>query len=727
MKQKLFTLLTLVLCVCTGAWADNVYKYQLNGANKEIINKTETDGDMTYFSYNSSKHNFNAKFTGCTYDGVSYTSGLKMEGATNISWTSTATSTVIIVQSTWSGNTIKFDGTELAVTDAEAITGGRIYTIGNVTAGEHSVTRGSGESGIFAVYVTEEGSATYPIISASNATIFPTESNVEKTCEVNVTGTNLTGSTLTAELGDDAPAGMSVDLDENTISEGSISATATISYTTTKNASGRTTLTFSDGKTSKSVTIIYNAHVVPYTEQGSILYYSKNGTEAEGTKTNTITTNGITATMVDNNKTFQYGAGSVIIGENTYVPLKLSTGSSVNVTFPTGKVATKVIVYGWSADGNGAINSIKESATANNAIDTSGDIFYAKNTESDLHPSVYEYTLDDWESFYFNPGGSASQPFVVMEFVLTDAPIVILPTETKAGYSCNGSTTTVDRNTAPLNGQTVYEVSTSNGITITVPATTSVSRITVRGTSGENAGSTITIKGANTESKSLDLNNRDDKIKELVFTPETQTTTYTITSATKKSWLIIEIYGEELVLTPKKQYTTLTSAYNLDFTNVDGLNAYIVKEDGVFESTVTLTQVNKVPAGTGLVLKGTPNTKYTLATYEGNGDDISDNKMVGSATAETTPATGAAYILSDGAFHPWNGEGNIAAGKAYLNVNSAGAKALSINFSDFTGISNAEANEASKTDSDKMYNLSGQTVGEGYKGIVIVNGKKVIK
>lgn len=722
--KKLFTLLTLVLCVCTGAWADNVYKYQLNGANKEIINGTETTGNMTYFSYNSSKHNFNAKFTGCTYDGVSYTSGLKMEGDTNISWTSTATSTVIIVQSTWSDNTIKFDGSALAVADAEAITGGRIYTIENVTAGEHSVTRGSGESGIFAVYVTEEGSATYPIISASNATIFPTESNVEKTCEVKVTGTYLTGSTLTAELGDDAPAGMSVDLDKNTISEGSISATATISYTTTENASGRTTLTFSDGKTSKSVTIIYNAHVVPYTEQGSILYYSKNGTEAEGTKTSTITTNGITATMVDNNKTFQYGAGSVIIGENTYVPLKLSTGSSVNVTFPTGKVATKVIVYGWSADGNGAINSIKESATANNAIDTSGDIFYATNTASDLHPSVYEYTLDDWESFYFNPGGSASQPYVVMEFVLTDAPIVILPTETRDEYSCNGSTTTVNRNTAPLNGQTVYEVSTgdNNALTITVPATTTVSKIIVRGTSGDSSGSTITIKGANTESESLELNDRDSEIEELVFTPETQTTTYTITSAKKKSWLIIEIYGEELVLTPKKQYTTLTSAYNLDFTNVDGLKAYIVK--AVTTNNVTLTQINKVPAGTGLVLKGTPDTKYTLETYEGDGDDVTDNKMVGSATAETIPVTGA-YILSDGAFHPWSGEGKIAAGKAYLNASvvTGGAKALIINFADETGISNADA-EVTNTGTGKRYNLNGQLVGEDYKGIVIIDGQK---
>lgn len=43
-----------------------------------------------------------------------------------------------------------------------------------------------------------------------------------------------------------------------------------------------------------------------------------------------------------------------------------------------------------------------------------------------------------------------------------------------------------------------------------------------------------------------------------------------------------------------------------------------------------------------------------------------------------------------------------------------------------TGISNAYTDKAMNIDS-RMYNLSGQQVGEGYKGIVIVNGKKMLK
>ena len=145
MKKILF-LLTLLLGVVVGINAQT-YKITFNGSN---------GGDTDFFSWNSSKHNFNTKFNGCTYDGVTYTSGLKMESATTVSWTSIAKSTVTIVKATSSGGdkTIKFDGNELAINTANTeTTGAQIFTITEVTAGSHSVTRGSGESGIFAIYV----------------------------------------------------------------------------------------------------------------------------------------------------------------------------------------------------------------------------------------------------------------------------------------------------------------------------------------------------------------------------------------------------------------------------------------------------------------------------------------------------------------------------------------------------------------------------------------------
>ena len=167
-------------------------------------------------------------------------------------------------------------------------------------------------------------------------------------------------------------------------------------------------------------TVTVNNVVKTYSLQGIAVGYKKGETEAEGANTNTITMDGITFAMVNTEKTFQYGSGKVTLGENDYVPLKLSTGSAVNVTFPEGKKATKVIVYGWSANGNGKIAEMKESAESEKSVDVANDIYYATNTASDIYPSVYEYELDNWESLYFNPGGSASQPFVVMDFVFAD-------------------------------------------------------------------------------------------------------------------------------------------------------------------------------------------------------------------------------------------------------------------------------------------------------------------
>ena len=128
------------------------------------FNGSDAMSENGYFTFGGSdnKHNFNAKFTG-SYNGVSYAQGLKMEGSTLIQFTTTASnSTVLIVQSTWSDATLKFDGTEIDVNtatkpaDSEGV---RLYTIAGVGAGTHKITRGSGESGVFYVEVRELGTS----------------------------------------------------------------------------------------------------------------------------------------------------------------------------------------------------------------------------------------------------------------------------------------------------------------------------------------------------------------------------------------------------------------------------------------------------------------------------------------------------------------------------------------------------------------------------------------
>ena len=288
-------------------------------------------------------------------------------------------------------------------------------------------------------------------------------------------------------------------------------------------ADGVATYSFTINST-ESYTITVNKVSKTYTEQGVVVYYSKDGTDVEGKDTKEVTANGITFTMADASKTFQYGTGSVTLGEAKYVPLKLSTGSAVNVTFPEGKVATKAIVYGWSANGNGKLSVFKESAEAEDkSVDVTGDVFYATNTAADVYPSVYEYTLDNWESLYFSAGGSASQPFVVIDFVLADKP------------------------------------AEATEATITVPKTI---------TDGE------------------------------------------------------------------YYYTTFSSDKALDFSGVEGIEAFSVKKNvgGDFmtgyTAKATLTKVEQVPANTGVLIRATAATSYSVPFADGEVAVLEDNDLV---------------------------------------------------------------------------------------------------
>lgn len=69
---------------------------------------------------------------------------------------------------------------------------------------------------------------------------------------------------------------------------------------------------------------------------------------------------------------------------------------------------------------------------------------------------------------------------------------------------------------------------------------------------------------------------------------------------------------------------------------------------------------------------------------------------------------------------------NVGAGKAYLKIDNPSDAKLKVVFGgdDITGINNVNA---ANPDSETVYNLNGCRVNDSYKGIVIVNGKKVIR
>ena len=210
----------------------------------------------------------------------------------------------------------------------------------------------------------------------------------------------------------------------------------------------------------------------------------------------------------------------------------------------------------------------------------------------------------------------------------------------------------------------------------------------------------------------------------------TATITYNINQASGSSVIVIgdgsyykyvTVTYPVIAVSPAKEFTTFCSTSPLDFSNVDGLEAYVVT--GSTTTTITLAKVTKVPAGTGLILKKTG----SAASYNvpvGTATSLAEtNKLVGVTTATTFNAGD--YILYNGTFIQGT-TGTLAAGKAYLpaaNVN-AGSHELLLDFGGTTGI--AEMKAVRTIEDGKFYNLAGQQVATPAKGLYIVNGKKVI-
>ena len=176
-------------------------------------------------------------------------------------------------------------------------------------------------------------------------------------------------------------------------------------------------------------------------------------------------------------------------------------------------------------------------------------------------------------------------------------------------------------------------------------------------------------------------------------------------------------------------WTSLISDKNLNFEGIEGLTAYRAKLSG---TTVTLNDVTEVDANKGIVLRGTANETYyvpVLASTEAN----VETDLKGSATGAYAKAVGKYYYVlanKNGVegFYEYTGDAAIPAGKAFFETSSQIAEGkFSIVFADdeTDGIRSIENGEL-RTENSDYYNLAGQRVGKDYKGIVIVNGKKML-
>lgn len=190
-------------------------------------------------------------------------------------------------------------------------------------------------------------------------------------------------------------------------------------------------------------------------------------------------------------------------------------------------------------------------------------------------------------------------------------------------------------------------------------------------------------------------------------------------------------FDSNLYLPLGKEWTTFTSAYNLDFSSVEGLTAYTAKYNKDNDA-VALTPVKKVKAHTGLILKGVKDQTYTVSILASNADGleaVTDNQLVDCVDAVWSTGRKNDYFLSNGKFVKSDNDGWALPGKSFLYIEGGrtnkSESPLRVYVDNTATAINGITNNPVVKD-EAYYNLQGVKVQRPQHGVFIHNGKKVV-
>ena len=195
---------------------------------------------------------------------------------------------------------------------------------------------------------------------------------------------------------------------------------------------------------------------------------------------------------------------------------------------------------------------------------------------------------------------------------------------------------------------------------------------------------------------------------------------------------------------------TYSSAYALDFNEVQGLKAYAAAGYDTETGVVTLLRVNTAKAGIGLFVKGTPGETYQVPIIESTSSNVlnmlvatSEQVSVGARSSDGRYANYKYTILqgtSEPLFYCFEEGFSLGAGKAYLQIpvewlpaKVEKARSIRLRFDngdgtyDDEGTTEIDDAEFNIHNSELVYDLMGRRVTSPQKGgLYIVDGKKVI-
>jgi len=201
-------------------------------------------------------------------------------------------------------------------------------------------------------------------------------------------------------------------------------------------------------------------------------------------------------------------------------------------------------------------------------------------------------------------------------------------------------------------------------------------------------------------------------------------------------------------VTPANKFWTLGTGCDVILPAT--LNAYTVTVNSetqvsmiaISESDLTIGPERVVKGNNGVLLLGEAGQRYDLVAYSGrisSGTAIAttDNKDYGTSNLLEPvvekmhyDADDSYFVMSNNEFHAIKAEGDevkVPAGKAVLHLTSgqAGTRAAVLGIAEgTTGVN--EVIGVKEVNDDSIFDLSGRKVNAAQKGIVIINGKKVV-
>lgn len=185
----------------------------------------------------------------------------------------------------------------------------------------------------------------------------------------------------------------------------------------------------------------------------------------------------------------------------------------------------------------------------------------------------------------------------------------------------------------------------------------------------------------------------------------------------------------ETLTTAASGFATYAADYDVNYSAL-GLTTYTIALDEANNKVSYNRFEGVVPAGKAVLVQGTASTSYELTPAEGAADETFTTDLKASdGTFEAKDDKVYAFGTLNGksGFKLVNNGVVIPAKKGYLEL--TGTTAAKPTFFAFdgigTGISHIEADAA--LENAAMYNLAGQRVDKSYKGVVIVNGKKMLR